>query len=37
MRKKLTKKGSKKLFKATAMQTKPINLKSEPARGGFRL
>lgn len=36
-RKKLTMAGSRKLFTKTAMYTNPINLKAEPARGGFRL
>lgn len=37
MRKKLTKKGSKRLFTATAMKTHKKNLRPEPMRGGYRL
>lgn len=36
-RKKLTKRGSKRLFKATASKTHKLNLKPEPMRGGIRL
>ncbi len=36
-RKKLTKKGSRKLFRVTAMKTHKMNLLDEPQRGGFRL
>lgn len=36
-RKKLTKRGSKKLFKVTAMKTHKKNLAPEPQRGGYRL
>lgn len=36
-RKKLTKRGSRRLFKATAMKVKPINNRPDPMRGGIRL
>lgn len=36
-RKKLTRKGSKRLFTATAMKTHKKNLVDGPMRGGFRL
>lgn len=36
-RKKLTRKGSKKLFRATADKTHKINLKTTPMRGGIRM
>lgn len=36
-RKKLTKRGSKKLFTATADKTHKINLKMTPMRGGIRM
>lgn len=36
-RKKLSMRGSRKLFTKTAKYVKPINFKAEPARGGFRL
>lgn len=37
MRKKLTKRGSRRLFKSTAMKTNLRNLRPEPPRGGFRM
>lgn len=37
MRKKLSRKGSKRLFKVTAMKTHKKNLRPEPQRGGFRM
>lgn len=37
MRKKLTRKGSKRLFRKTADKTHKLNLKPEPLRGGFRM
>lgn len=36
-RKKLSKRGSRKLFTATADKTKAINLRAVPMRGGFRI
>lgn len=36
-RSKLTKKGSKRLFKSTADKTHSINIKPTPMRGGFRI
>lgn len=36
-RKKLTKRGSKRLFKKTASKTKGINLKPDSIRGGIRM
>lgn len=36
-RKKISKKGSKRLFKATANKTAKKNLQAIPMRGGFRL
>ena len=36
-RKKLTKKGSRRLFKATADKTKSINVKPMLMRGGIRM
>lgn len=36
-RKKLTKKGSRRLFTVTAMKTHKMNSIDEPQRGGFRL
>ena len=36
-RRKLTKKGSKRLFTATANKTKAINVAPPPMRGGIRL
>lgn len=36
-RKKLTKKGNKRLFKSTALKTKPVNLKPDVMRGGIRM
>ena len=36
-RKKLTMKGSKRLFRVTAQKTHKKNLQMEPQRGGFRL
>lgn len=36
-RSKLTKKGSKRLFKATADKTHSKNLRAAPMRGGFRI
>lgn len=37
MRKKLTRRGSRRLFTTTAMRTHVKNLMAEPQRGGFRL
>lgn len=37
MRKKLTKSGSKSLFRTTAMKTHKANLRPEPMRGGYRM
>ena len=36
-RKKLTKAGSKRLFKKTALKTDKRNLSTQPMRGGIRL
>lgn len=36
-RKKLSRKGSKRLFSATAMRTKSRNVDPRPMRGGIRL
>ena len=36
-RSKLSRRGSKKLFKKTVGKTKKINLNTAPMRGGFRL
>ena len=36
-RRKLTKRGSRKLFTATAMKTHKANIKDYPDRGGFRM
>lgn len=36
-RKKLTRRGSKSLFRATASKTHKLNLKPDPMRGGIRL
>ena len=36
-RKKLSKKGSKKLFTATGLRTNSLNLQAKPMRGGWRL
>lgn len=36
-RKKLTRKGSRRLFKATADKTKSINVRPMLMRGGFRM
>lgn len=37
MRKKLTRKGSRRLFRKTADKTKNINVKPMLMRGGFRM
>lgn len=37
MRKKLTRRGSKRLFRVTAMKTHKANLRPEPMRGGYRM
>lgn len=36
-RKRISKRGSKKLFAATASRTKSRNLRAVPMRGGFRI
>lgn len=36
-RRKMTKKGSKKLFTATAAKTNKLNVRVRPMRGGFRI
>lgn len=36
-RKKLSKRGSRRLFKTTAMKVKAINNRPDPMRGGIRL
>lgn len=36
-RRKMTRKGSKKLFTATASKTNKINVRAKPMRGGFRI
>lgn len=36
-RRKMTKKGSKKLFTATAAKTNKMNVRVKPMRGGFRI
>lgn len=36
-RRKVSRRGSKKLFTATADKTKSINLRAVPMRGGFRI
>lgn len=36
-RKKLSRRGSKRLFKATALKTHAVNMKIMPMRGGFRM
>ena len=37
VRRKMSKKGSRKLFPATASKTNKQNLRSVPMRGGFRI
>lgn len=36
-RKRLTRKGSRRLFRKTAMLTKKVNVSSSPMRGGTRM
>lgn len=36
-RRKLTRRGSKRLFSATASRTRAKNLRATPMRGGFRI
>lgn len=37
MRKKLSMRGSKRLFRVTAQKTHKLNVRPEPMRGGYRL
>lgn len=37
MRKKLSKSGSRDLFRATALNRHPLNYRMVPMRGGFRI
>lgn len=37
MRKKLSKRGSKRLFRVTAQKVHKVNLRPEPMRGGYRM